>query len=170
MVFFRTRLEFFFSKYPKIKSKGSATLVLQGPFHSLSAVRPQPQHPSSPFKRTPAGIVSSLNTVAEPLSVSSNGSDAGSSSSTSHANSGQVILPLQLTTTTTSDQTAASCGFHTGNLPAVADVRSPDVLHALKVSKCKIDMQQKNKSKKAFRRQLNSFCYVGLKHVKTNAL
>ena len=124
----------FFSKYPKMKSKGSATLVLQGPFHSLSAVRPQPQHPSSPFKRTPAGIVSSLNTVAEPLSVSSNGSDAGSSSSTSHANSGQVILPLQLTTTTTSDQTAASCGFHTGNLPAVADVRSPDVLHALKVS------------------------------------
>ena len=108
---------------------------MQGPFHSLSAVRPQPQHPSSPFKRTPAGIVSSLNTVAEPLSVSSNGSDAGSSSSTSHATSGQVILPLQLTTTTTSsDQTAASCGFHTGYLPAVADVRSPDVLHALKVS------------------------------------
>jgi len=137
-------------------SSNQSTTPMSSTMPKGIAVRPQPQHPSSPFKRTPAGIVSSLNTVAEPLSVSSNGSDAGSSSSTSHATSGQVILPLQLTTTTSSDQTAASCGFHTGNLPAVADVRSPDVLHALKQSSSTEELHAEMKNLEGLMKDLNS--------------
>ena len=94
-------------------------------FYVFTAVRPQ--QPSSPFKK-PFPVHLKNDNCALSNGTNDGSSDSGNSGSsnceTSHSNSVteklNSIQPLQVNN---------DAAFQSGQLPVIADVRSPDVLH-----------------------------------------
>ena len=83
------------------------------------------QQPPSPFKR-PLGLahLASAHVAGNGNSLSENSSCASTSSSTSTSGmAGSHSLQVS------SEPSGSEHGFHSGHLPTIADVRSPDVLH-----------------------------------------
>jgi hypothetical protein len=116
-------LSFFHSNQTprSIFSKTNPRLVLT----SLVLIAARHQQPPSPFKR-PLGLahLASAHVAGNGNSLSENSSCASTSSSTSTSGmAGSHSLQVS------SEPSGSEHGFHSGHLPTIADVRSPDVLH-----------------------------------------
>ena len=80
----------------------------------------QQQQQTSPFKR-PLGLAHLATANGGGNSLSENSSCTSSSSGSGMAGSSSLQV--------SSEPSGSEHGFHSGHLPTIADVRSPDVLH-----------------------------------------